>query len=62
MEGFRRHGLVHISQISRERVENVGDVVSVGDRVYVKVIKIDTVGSESKIGLSMKVRIRAPRS
>ena len=44
-------GLVHISQLSNERVQEVGDVVSEGDEVKVKVIDIDRQG---RIRLSMK--------
>jgi polyribonucleotide nucleotidyltransferase len=43
-------GLVHISQMSTERVENVEDVVKEGDMVTVKVIGIDRRG---KLKLSM---------
>jgi polyribonucleotide nucleotidyltransferase len=46
-----RDGLVHISELSRERVGKVGDVVAVGDTVKVKVIGIDERG---KIKLSMR--------
>ena len=46
-----RDGLVHISQISEERVENVGDKVSQGDTVRVKVLEVDKQG---RIRLSMK--------
>jgi polyribonucleotide nucleotidyltransferase len=46
-----RDGLVHISELSRERVGKVGDVVQVGDSVRVKLIGIDDRG---KIKLSMK--------
>ncbi len=44
-------GLVHISQLKKERVEKVEDVVSEGDMVKVKVLDID---SRGKIKLSMK--------
>ena len=44
-------GLVHISQLSNERVNDVSDVVSEGDEVKVKVIDIDRQG---RIRLSMK--------
>ncbi len=44
-------GLVHISQLSHERVPDVSSVVSEGDEVYVKVIGFD----RGKIKLSMKV-------
>ena len=33
-------GLLHISQLATSRVDNVEDVVSVGDRLFVKVIEI----------------------
>jgi polyribonucleotide nucleotidyltransferase len=46
-----RDGLVHISQISRERIRNVGDAVKEGDLVKVKVVGFDDRG---KIKLSMK--------
>jgi len=46
-----RDGLVHISQLSDERVENVTDVVSEGDVVKVKVLEVDKQG---RIRLSMK--------
>ncbi len=46
-----KDGLVHISQISEERVENVSDKLSEGDRVKVKVLEVDKQG---RIRLSMK--------
>ncbi len=45
-------GLVHISQISEERVENVRDVLKPGQEVQARVVKIDPV--ERRIGLSIK--------
>jgi polyribonucleotide nucleotidyltransferase len=36
-----KDGMIHISKLSKERVEKVTDVVNVGDTVLVKVIKID---------------------
>ena len=39
-----KQGLIHISEISTERVENVESVLSVGDQVDVKVIKVDKQG------------------
>lgn len=44
-------GLVHISQISQDRVENVRDYVQEGQAVRVKVIEIDR---QNRIRLSMK--------
>lgn len=46
-----RDGLVHISELSPERVNKVTDVVQVGDQVQVKVVGFDDRG---KIKLSMK--------
>ena len=46
-----RDGLVHISQIAEERVENVGDYLRVGDNVRVRVLDIDNTG---RIRLSIK--------
>lgn len=46
-----KEGLVHISKLAKERVENVEDVVNVGDEIMVKVIEIDKQG---RINLSRK--------
>ncbi len=46
-----RDGLVHISQISNERVENVSDKLREGEMVRVKVLEVDKQG---RIRLSMK--------
>jgi polyribonucleotide nucleotidyltransferase len=46
-----RDGLVHISQISEERVESVSDKVKEGETVKVKVLEVDKQG---RIRLSMK--------
>ena len=45
-------GLVHISQVSEERVEKIKDVLNVGEEVTARVIKIDR--SDRRIGLSIK--------
>lgn len=39
-----KEGMIHISKLSKERVEKVEDVVKIGDRVAVKTIKIDERG------------------
>ena len=39
-----KDGMIHISKLSKERVEKVEDVVKIGDRVRVKTIKIDEKG------------------
>jgi polyribonucleotide nucleotidyltransferase len=46
-----KDGLVHISQISEERVQNVGDKLSEGDMVKVKVLEVDKQG---RVRLSIK--------
>ena len=51
--GVKHDGLVHISEISDKFIKNPSDVLSVGDIVKVKVIKIDK--ERQKVGLSMKV-------
>lgn len=43
-------GLVHISQISQKRIKTPGEVLTVGDTVKVKVLKVE----EGKLSLSMK--------
>ena len=45
-------GLVHISQISEDRIEKVKDHVKVGDEITARVIKVDK--TERRIGLSIK--------
>ena len=50
--GVKHDGLVHISEMSDKFIKNPSDVVSVGDIVKVKVIKIDK--DRQKVGLSMK--------
>ena len=51
--GVKHDGLVHISELSDSYVKNPSDVVSVGDIVKVKVLKIDI--DRQKVALSMKV-------
>jgi small subunit ribosomal protein S1 len=51
-------GLVHISELSHEHVEEPGSVVSVGDEVQVKVVDVDV--SRRRISLSMRQVAPAP--
>jgi polyribonucleotide nucleotidyltransferase len=51
-----KEGLVHISQLARERVAKVEDVVKVGDEIMVKVTEIDRQG---RINLSRKELLKA---
>ncbi|MBL0869619.1 MAG: 30S ribosomal protein S1 [Phycisphaerales bacterium] len=45
-------GLLHISELSDQKVENPQDVVKIGDEVDVKILRVDT--GDRKIGLSLK--------
>ena len=45
-----KDGMIHISKLSKERVEKVEDVVNIGDKVKVKVLDI----REGKISLALK--------
>jgi small subunit ribosomal protein S1 len=45
-------GLLHISELSDQKVENPQDVVKSGDELDVKILRVDT--DERKIGLSLK--------
>lgn len=47
-----KEGLVHISQLAKERVEKVEDVVHIGDEIMVKCVEIDAQG---RVNLSRKV-------
>ncbi len=51
-------GLVHISQISEERVDKIKNVLKVGQEVTARVIKIDR--SDRRIGLSIKAANYSP--
>lgn len=46
-----KEGLVHISQLAKERVEKVEDVVNIGDEIMVKCVEID---GQGRINLSRK--------
>jgi polyribonucleotide nucleotidyltransferase len=52
-----KDGMVHISQISHERVANVTDVLKEGDTVKVKVLEID---KQNRVRLSIKALLDAP--
>ena len=51
--GVKYDGLVHISEMSEKFIKNPSDIVSVGDIVKVRVIKIDM--ERKKVALSMKI-------
>ncbi|XP_058796794.1 zinc finger CCHC domain-containing protein 17-like [Phymastichus coffea] len=49
--GCKQQGMIHKSQISSSRVDDVADVLEIGERVWCKVISIQ---DDGKVGLSMK--------
>ena len=50
--GVKNDGLVHISEMSDRYIKHPMEVVSVGDTVKVKIIKIDY--DKQRVGLTMK--------
>lgn len=54
-----KDGLLHISQISHERVNDVNDVLTVGQKVQVKVLEVDRQG---RLKLSIKELLEKPQS
>lgn len=53
---WQKEGLLHISNIDHKRISQVSDVLSVGDKVKVKVINLE----RGKIGLSRKALLPKP--
>lgn len=53
LPGYKRQGLVHVSQMSSARIEDPAEMLAKGEMVYCKVINVEIEGS--KIGLSMKL-------
>lgn len=49
-----KDGLIHISKLSRERVNRVEDVVNIGDIVIVKVLEVDKMG---RINLALREKL-----
>jgi len=54
-----KEGLVHISQLAEERTNKVEDVVSIGDKILVKVTEIDR---QNRINLSRKEALREQKA
>lgn len=48
----RTDGMIHISQISKDRIDRVSDVLKIGDTVTVKVVEVDPL--KNRISLSIK--------
>ena len=53
LEGFKRNGLLHVSNISKYRVDSCQDVLDVGESCWVKVIEVDE-SNGGRIALAMK--------
>ncbi|MEX2104878.1 MAG: S1 RNA-binding domain-containing protein, partial [Bacilli bacterium] len=51
-----KDGLLHISQLSEERVNKVEDVINIGDSILVKVTEVDQQG---RVNLSRKELLKA---
>ncbi|MFH1314896.1 MAG: polyribonucleotide nucleotidyltransferase [Candidatus Uhrbacteria bacterium] len=47
----KKDGMVHVSELAPWRVDNVTDIINVGDEIFVKVLEIDNMG---RVNLSMK--------
>jgi protein Tex len=56
--GVHQDGLVHVSELAHRFVKDPAEVVKVGDRVKVKVVKVDA--ERRRIGLSVKQATAAP--
>ncbi len=50
-------GLIHVSEIAKDRIDKPSDVLEIGQEVEMKIVKIDSV--DKKIGLSMRQLILA---
>ena len=53
--GPTKEGMIHISKLSKDRIEKVTDIVNVGDIVLVKVLNID---EKFRINLALKQVIK----
>ncbi|XP_029022872.1 nucleolar protein of 40 kDa [Betta splendens] len=54
LPGYKKEGLVHVSEMSASRVENASDIVSMGEQVWIKVIGREIQGDKVKLSFSMK--------
>jgi uncharacterized protein len=58
--GVHQDGLVHVSELSHKFIKEPAEVVKVGDKVKVKVVKVDT--ERRRIGLSIKAATEPPKA
>ncbi|KAM6974084.1 zinc finger CCHC domain-containing protein 17 isoform 1-T2 [Tautogolabrus adspersus] len=54
LPGYKKEGLVHVSEMSASRVENASEIVDVGEKVWIKVIGREIRGDKVKLSFSMK--------
>uniref|UniRef100_A0A1A7YY55 Zinc finger CCHC domain-containing protein 17 n=1 Tax=Iconisemion striatum TaxID=60296 RepID=A0A1A7YY55_9TELE len=54
LPGYRKEGLVHVSEMSATRVESASEIVDVGEQVWIKVIGREIQGEKVKLSFSMK--------
>ncbi|XP_053718786.1 nucleolar protein of 40 kDa [Synchiropus splendidus] len=54
LPGYKKEGLVHVSEMSATRVESASDIVDVGEKVWIKVIGREIQGEKVKLSFSMK--------
>lgn len=54
LPGYRKEGLVHVSEMSASRVESASEIVDVGEHVWIKVIGREIQGDKVKLSFSMK--------
>ncbi|XP_077405615.1 zinc finger CCHC domain-containing protein 17 [Vanacampus margaritifer] len=54
LPGYKKEGLVHVSEMSATRVESAAEIVDVGEKVWIKVIGREINGEKIKLSFSMK--------
>ncbi|XP_061902250.1 nucleolar protein of 40 kDa isoform X2 [Entelurus aequoreus] len=54
LPGYKKEGLVHVSEMSATRVESASEIVDVGEKVWIKVIGREVQGDKIKLSFSMK--------
>lgn len=54
LPGYKKQGLVHVSEMSATRVESASEIVDVGEQVWIKVIGREIQGDKVKLSFSMK--------
>ncbi|KAI3358537.1 hypothetical protein L3Q82_014965 [Scortum barcoo] len=54
LPGYKKEGLVHVSEMSASRVEKASEIVDVGEQVWIKVIGREIQSDKVKLSFSMK--------